>query len=41
VHTGSESAEATITATIEGDTMRGAVVLGSMGTFDFTGTRPR
>lgn len=36
---GGQSVQMTITGTIEGDTMRGAVVLGSMGSFDFTGSR--
>jgi imidazolonepropionase-like amidohydrolase len=38
---GGESVEAVITGTIEGDSMRGAIVMGAMGSFDFTGTRPR
>ncbi|MEK6303398.1 MAG: amidohydrolase family protein [Acidobacteriota bacterium] len=37
---GGQSVQMTITGTIEGDTMRGAVILGAMGTFDFTGSRP-
>jgi imidazolonepropionase-like amidohydrolase len=36
-----ENVEAAITATIEGDLMRGIIVLGSVGSFDFTGSRPR
>jgi imidazolonepropionase-like amidohydrolase len=41
VDMGGESIDAIITGTIEGDSMRGAVVMGAMGSFDFTGTRPR
>ncbi len=41
VDMGGESIDAIITATIEGDSMRGAMVMGAMGSFDFTGTRPR
>ena len=37
---GGQAVQMTITGTIEGDTMRGAVILGAMGTFDFTGSRP-
>jgi imidazolonepropionase-like amidohydrolase len=36
---GGESIEAVITGTVEGDSLRGAVVMGAMGSFDFTGTR--
>jgi hypothetical protein len=38
---GGQSAEAVLTGTIEGDSIRGAIALGAMGSFDFTGTRPR
>jgi len=36
-----DTQEAIVDATIEGDTMRGTVSLTAIGTFDFTGTRPR
>jgi imidazolonepropionase-like amidohydrolase len=36
-----ESIEAIITGTIEGDSIRGSIVMGAMGSFEFTGTRPR
>jgi imidazolonepropionase-like amidohydrolase len=36
-----QTVEATVTATIEGDSIHGVIVLGSMGSFDFTGSRPR
>lgn len=38
---GGETIEGTISGTIEGDTIRGAISLGALGSFDFTGTRPR
>ncbi len=38
---GGQSIEAIISGTIEGDSMRGAMLMGAMGSFDFTGTRPR
>jgi len=38
---GGQSVDATITATIEGDSMRGAITMSAMGSFEFTGTRPR
>jgi Amidohydrolase family len=41
VDMGGESIDAIITGTIEGDSMHGALVMGAMGSFDFTGTRPR
>src|SRR5712692_3611853 len=41
VDMGGESIDAIITGTIEGDSMRGAMVMGAMGSFDFAGTRPR
>ena len=36
-----QSIDATISGTIEGDSIRGSIVTGSMGSFEFTGTRPR
>ena len=36
-----QSIEAIINGTIEGDSMRGTMVMGAMGSFEFTGTRPR
>ena len=41
IDTGGESIDATIIGTIEGDSIRGSIVMGSMGSFEFTGTRPR
>ncbi|MEK6410092.1 MAG: amidohydrolase family protein [Acidobacteriota bacterium] len=41
VDMGGQSIDAIITGTIEGDSMRGEMVMGAMGSFDFTGTRPR
>lgn len=41
VDMGGQSIDAIITGTIEGDSIRGAMVMGAMGSFDFTGTRPR
>lgn len=38
---GGQSVDAIITGTIEGDSIRGTVVMGAMGSFEFTGTRPR
>jgi imidazolonepropionase-like amidohydrolase len=38
---GTDTMEATITATIEGDSMRGIISLAALGSFEFTGTRPR
>jgi hypothetical protein len=38
---GGQSVDAIITGTIEGDSMHGAITMGAMGSFDFTGTRPR
>jgi len=38
---GGQSVDAVLTGTIEGDTMRGAIAMGAMGSFDFTGTRPK
>lgn len=32
---------ATMTGTVEGDSIRGAISIGSMGAFDFTGTKPK
>ena len=36
---GGQSVQATLTGTIEGDSMKGAVVMGSTGSFSFTGSR--
>jgi imidazolonepropionase-like amidohydrolase len=41
IDTGGQSVEAVLTGTIEGDSIRGAIALGAMGSFDFTGTRPK
>jgi hypothetical protein len=41
VDMGGESIDAIISGTIEGDSMRGTIVMGAMGSFEFTGTRPR
>ncbi len=41
VDMGGESVEAIISGTIEGDSMRGTIVMGAMGSFEFSGTRPR
>lgn len=41
VDMGGQSIDAIISGTIEGDSMRGSIVMGEMGSFDFTGTRPR
>lgn len=41
VEMGGESVDAIISGTIEGDSMRGTIVMGAMGSFEFTGTRPR
>jgi imidazolonepropionase-like amidohydrolase len=38
---GTESIDTITVGTIEGDTMRGTITAGAMGSFDFTGTRPR
>ncbi|HSB10309.1 MAG TPA: amidohydrolase family protein [Blastocatellia bacterium] len=38
---GGQVIDAVISGTIEGDSIRGAMVMGAMGSFDFTGTRPR
>ncbi|HLG15450.1 MAG TPA: amidohydrolase family protein [Blastocatellia bacterium] len=38
---GGDSIEAITVGTIEGDTMRGTISIGSFGSFEFTGTRPR
>ena len=37
----SDTMDAAFVATIEGDSMRGTVTLPALGTFDFSGTRPR
>ena len=36
-----QSVDSIITGTIEGDSIRGSISMGAMGTFDFSGTRPR
>jgi imidazolonepropionase-like amidohydrolase len=36
---GGQSVQATLTGTIEGDSMKGAVVMGSIGSYSFTGNR--
>lgn len=41
IEMGGESVDAIITGTIEGDSIQGTIVMGAMGSFDFTGTRPR
>jgi hypothetical protein len=41
VDMGGESIDAIVTGTIEGDSMRGTIVMGAMGSFEFTGTRPK
>lgn len=41
IDVGGQSIEAIISGAIEGDSMRGAMVMGAMGSFDFTGSRPR
>lgn len=41
VEMGGQSIDAIINGTIEGDSIRGTMVMGAMGSFDFTGTRPR
>jgi hypothetical protein len=38
---GGDTVEATIVGTIEGDSMRGTITMGALGSFEFTGTRPR
>ena len=36
-----DTVDITVTGTIEGSTMRGAMVIPSLGSFEFTGTKPR
>ncbi len=38
---GTDTLEATVTATIEGDNIRGVISLAAIGSFEFTGTRPK
>lgn len=38
---GGESVDAIISGTIEGESIRGTMVMGAMGSFEFTGTRPK
>jgi imidazolonepropionase-like amidohydrolase len=37
----SDTVNISVTGTIEGDTMRGAIVIPALGSFEFTGTKPR
>ena len=41
IEAGGQSIDAIITGTIDGDSIRGTIVMGAMGSFEFTGTRPR
>ncbi|HET9532355.1 MAG TPA: amidohydrolase family protein, partial [Blastocatellia bacterium] len=41
VQFGGDTIEATIVATIEGDSMSGTISLGALGSFELSGTRPR
>ena len=41
VDMGGESIDAIITGTIEGDSMHGTVTMPALGTFNFSGSRPR
>ena len=41
IEAGGQSIDAIINGTIEGDSMRGTIVMGAMGSFEFSGTRPR
>ena len=41
VDMGGESVDAILSGTIEGDSMRGTIVMGARGSFEFTGTRAR
>ncbi len=41
IQMGADTMEVTVVATIEGDNMRGTVTLPALGSFEFTGTRPR
>lgn len=41
IEMGGQSVDAIITGTIEGDSIQGTIVMGAMGSFEFTGTRPR
>ena len=41
VEMGGQSIDAIINGTIEGDSIQGSMVMGAMGSFEFTGTRPR
>jgi imidazolonepropionase-like amidohydrolase len=38
---GGDTVEATVIGTIEGDSIRGTITMGALGSFEFTGTRPR
>ncbi|HWP44739.1 MAG TPA: amidohydrolase family protein, partial [Blastocatellia bacterium] len=41
VQFGGETVEAIIVGTVEGDSIRGTITMGALGSFEFTGTRPR
>jgi imidazolonepropionase-like amidohydrolase len=41
IDAGGQSVDAVLTGTIEGDSIRGSIAMGAMGSFDFTGNRPR
>jgi hypothetical protein len=41
IQLGADTMDATIVGTIEGDTMRGTFTLPALGSFEFTGTKPR
>jgi hypothetical protein len=38
---GGQAIDSIISGTIEGDSIRGTITMGAMGSFEFTGTRPR
>jgi hypothetical protein len=38
---GGQSVDAIISGTIEDDSIQGTILMGAMGSFEFTGTRPR
>ena len=38
---GGQAVDVTISGTIEGDTIRGAITVPQMGAFDFTGSKPK
>jgi imidazolonepropionase-like amidohydrolase len=41
IQMGGDTMDSTVVGTIEGDTMRGVINLQALGSFEFTGTRPR